>query len=145
VDGGTATADADDDADTAFDYPAHVLVSARDAPALVSNAPRSVFDLPTRELPASRLWPWWPAKQRSLAVGADGTGAIEAKRKVVATVDVGPGITRTIGAVYPERWTEEDHERERMRRAKQRPPKPPKRAKTRGRKLRDLIGDDNWD
>jgi hypothetical protein len=53
------------------------------------------------------------------------------------------GTTRCIGAAYPVRWTAEDHERERARRARQRPPKPPRRAKTMGKRLALLaIWDD---
>jgi len=58
-------------------------------------------------------------------------------------VEIADGVTRTVGAAYPARWTPEDEERERLRRAKQRPPKPTKQAKTRGHKLLDWIGSDD--
>ena len=53
-----------------------------------------------------------------------------------------PGITRVEGMQYPrDRWTEEKAEHERQRRARQKPPRPTRRAKTRGRKLLELIGE----
>jgi hypothetical protein len=53
------------------------------------------------------------------------------------------GITRHTGAQYPaNRWTEEREEAERQRRARQRPPKPTKAARTRSRKLLEMIGED---
>ncbi len=54
------------------------------------------------------------------------------------------GVTRVSGAQYPSnRWTAEREEQERVRRAKQTPPKPSKAARTKSRKLRDLIGGDD--
>lgn len=120
------------DRDTEFDYPRRSVVDASNASALASTAPRTVFDLPARPLMGS--------------VGFGGTGVFAPiESRLVAKVEVADGVTRTVGAAYPVRWTKEDEERERTRRARQRPPKPTKRAKTRGRKLLDLIGVDDGD
>ena len=102
------------------------------APASAARSPRSVFELPQRPLRASGL------------VGHGGTGEFPpSDPRLVAKLQIADGITRAIGSAYPSRWTIEDTERERRRRARQRPPKPTKRAKTRGRKLLDMIGDDD--
>ncbi len=51
-------------------------------------------------------------------------------------------VVRHVGASYPSnRWDEERIERERERRARQRPPKPVKRARTRGKKVRQWDGE----
>jgi hypothetical protein len=119
------------DRDTAFDYPRHNVVAALSANALASTAPRTVFDLSSRPLTMG-------------AIGFGGTGTFDGKTARVATkVEVADGVTRIVGAAFPARWTPEDHERERARRARQRPPKPTKRAKTRSSKLLDLIGADD--
>jgi hypothetical protein len=58
------------------------------------------------------------------------------------TVERDGGVTRIVGAQYPaNRWDAERHEQERIRRAKQRPPKPTRKAKTRSRKLLEIIGE----
>lgn len=59
-------------------------------------------------------------------------------RRIVTRED---GVTRHVAV--REQDTEEWAERERQRRARQRPPRPPKGAKTRSRKLQDLIGEDD--
>ncbi len=52
------------------------------------------------------------------------------------------GVVRCTGAQYPAaRWTEEKAEAERVRRAKQRPPRPTKAARTRGAKVRAWDGE----
>lgn len=55
------------------------------------------------------------------------------------------GITRCVGQAYPQREvvTEEMIERERQRRARQTPPRPTAGYKTRSKKLRKMIGDDD--
>jgi hypothetical protein len=60
---------------------------------------------------------------------------------VVIERSVSDGST-TVTRIAPQE-TEEWQERERQRRARQRPPKPTKTAKTRGRKLLEMIGVDD--
>jgi hypothetical protein len=55
-----------------------------------------------------------------------------------------PGTTRCVGALYPVRWTPEQEEQEAQRRARQRPPRPTKGARTKSKKLRDMVGTDDW-
>lgn len=50
------------------------------------------------------------------------------------------GVRRVEGAAYPARWTADDYRKEEIRRAKQRPPKPSAKAKTKSDKLKQLIG-----
>lgn len=119
------------DIDTAFDFPAQSIVLASSAGAYATDAPRSVFDLHRRPLMGS--------------VGFGGTGLFSTEPKIVRKVEVADGVTRIVGAAFPVRWTAEDEERERVRRAKQRPPKPTRKAKTRSRKLMDMIGVDDGD
>ncbi len=53
------------------------------------------------------------------------------------------GNVKVKGGQYPaNRWTLEREEQERQRRARQVLPKPPKRARTVGRKLREMVGGD---
>lgn len=69
---------------------------------------------------------------------AVGKGATE--RQVRRQVIQEDGITRVV--TLREQDTPEWAERERQRRARQRPPRPTKGAKTRSKKLNDLIGED---
>lgn len=62
-------------------------------------------------------------------------------RRHAARVQPVEGGLRVGGAAYPVRWTAQDEERERERRARQRPPKPGKGARTKGAKLRGLLGE----
>lgn len=58
------------------------------------------------------------------------------------TVDRSADGVRCVGAQYPaDRMTEEKAERERERRARQKPPRPSKRARTRGKKVRAWDGE----
>lgn len=69
------------------------------------------------------------------------TTAAPARPQIVASA----GFVQVSGSRYPDdRWTPERAAKELARRAKQRPPRPPKGAKTRSKKLRQLVGDD-WD
>jgi hypothetical protein len=121
------------DRDTEFDYPRRSVVAALSANALASTAPRTVFDLPSRPLTVATL-------------GFGGTGSFDGKAARVATkLEVAEGVTRIVGAAFPARWTAEDYERERARRARQRPPKPTKGVKTRSAKLQQMIGVDDGD
>lgn len=56
-------------------------------------------------------------------------------------MEIAEGVTRVNGGAYPARWKQEDEERERERRARQRPPKPTRGARTKGAKLRGLLGE----
>lgn len=98
------------------------ILPARSVPMMPIRGPVSIFDFERMGNLRLRL------------------GQAPEKSRVVQKVDLGSGRTKVVGANYPPRWTEADHERERVRRAKQRPPKPTRKAKTRGRKLLDLIG-----
>jgi len=129
-----AIADEDEDADLIDDGDTLEVVrrwvKARAVPMPKGLGPASIWDL-----------------------GRDGVGAEldqqklhrgpRVRSRVAAVVDLGEGRRRVVGAAYPPRWTGEDFERERLRRAKQRPPKPTKKAKTRSRKLLELIGPDD--
>lgn len=68
-----------------------------------------------------------------------GKGAAE--RSICRVVTREDGVTRHMA--IREQDTEEWAERERQRRARQRPPRPVKGAKTRSKKLEQLIGDDD--
>ena len=119
------------DIDTEFDYPAHVVVRAGDAPLLQIDTPRSVFDL-------ADIGRQFRLRERfGDAAGFENSPPVRIERTA--------GVIKHVGASYPVRATGEDIERERVRRAKQRPPKPSRKAKTRSRKLLDLIGVDDGD
>lgn len=99
------------------------VLPARGLPPVKIVGPVSVFDLAANP-------------GRRLRIGGD-----SAKSRVAQKVELGNGRTKVVGANYPPRWTEADFERERLRRARQRPPKPSRKAKTRSRKLLELIGE----
>jgi hypothetical protein len=109
--------------------PVRRVVPATECQTPRISSPRSVFEIAQFPLPRWRM------------VGAGYQAANEPKKLLAAGLKREPGVTRCEGASYPVRWTAVDFDRERARRARQRPPKPTKRAKTRGKKLRDLIGD----
>ena len=98
------------------------VVRARDVAPPVCVAPRSVFDLAKR-----------PVHLRLDSAPDD--------QRVVGKIEQREGVTRFTGAAYPVRWTQEDEARERLRRARQRPPRPTRKAKTRSAKLLEMIGD----
>lgn len=111
--------------------PVHRLVAASEqapVPPVVFRVPRSVFDLAVVDVPPMPLappeeLPRWNANAEPQRGAGD------------------PGALRVVGCRYPvNRWTEARAEYEKRRRAKQRPPRPTKRARTTGKKLRDLIG-----
>lgn len=67
------------------------------------------------------------------------SGGVERPARFSACVRDG-GTTRCVGGQYPaDRWTVEREAQERARRARQRPPRPVKKARTRGKKLAELI------
>lgn len=108
------------------------LVPAAGQPTPRTDAARSIFD--------------FAAAYKGLTAhgGRFGDAAgFKVQVKVSHKVEVATGVTRCVGAAYPARWTPEDEERERQRRARQKPPRPTKRARTKGKKLRELIGDDD--
>lgn len=110
------------------------VVDANQAPApdLGAKVPRSVFDL-------AEIGRQFRLRTRF------GDAAGFQTQPVKATIEREPGVTKHVGAAYPVRWTEQDHEKERQRRARQKPPKPTKKAKRHSRKLLDMIGDDIYD
>ena len=117
------------DADDEFDYPEHRIVSATDAPPPVTTAAPSIFAM------AATFIAGKPARRYDFQPSAPG-------RLAASAVERAAGVTRVVGAQYPAaRWTEEKAEAERVRRAKQRPPKPTKAARTRGEKVRAWDGD----
>jgi len=115
-----AAKQADSDADTEFDYPAHRIVSAASLPAPAFSAPRSVFDLASF----------------GIVSGITQCQAAQVHRKVIRE----DGITRHVAMRYQD--TQEWADKEQARRARQRPPKPTKGAKTMSGKLRELVGAD---
>lgn len=121
--------------DDEFDFPKHRIVSAAAERPPATNAPPSIFAL------AARI----AAKARRGAHRSDASflPSIPARLQSVA-VERGhsQGVTRNVGSMYPAgRWTPEKEEAERVRRAKQRPPKPTKAARTRGEKVRAWDGE----
>lgn len=102
----------DDDGDD--DPYVRVVVSASARPAPKTVAPRSVFDLAGVGLQ-------WLSGTRA---AGQGSSTYSQQKPIVERAD---GVTRNQGAQYPSnRWTEEREELERQRRARQKPPRPPK-------------------
>lgn len=133
---GTAAERADDlGAEVDDAPPVRRLVPASLVRPPATQAVRSVFELPKACLPMAKIAGDLHAR------GPSGSPQPSSeKRYLQATREDGRLVCR--GAQYPNnRWTAEAIEREAIRRAKQRPPKPTWKAKTRSRKLRDLIGD----
>jgi hypothetical protein len=125
----------EEDAGDEVDYGAQPfeqrVVNARDVAPPVTLAPASVF-----EMAAAML------KRGGRFGHADGFRDEPPPRRQRVTVERDGGVTRCVGAQYPaNRWDAERHEQERIRRAKQRPPKPTRKAKTRSRKLLEIIGE----
>lgn len=123
-------------ADDDYDFPRHRIIAAADGDALHTSAAPSIFALAariaakTRRGPAAACVPSQPASLHSVSI------------------ERAAGITRHVGGMYPAgRWTAEKEEAERVRRAKQRPPKPTAAAKgKRSRKLLEIVGDGGvWD
>lgn len=78
-------------------------------------------------------------KRMAASLGQHGRTGHDPAFSAVARNEAG---VRCIGARYPaDRWTAERAEKEALRRARQRPPKPVKKARTKSRKLRELIGE----
>lgn len=115
--------------DDAFDFPEHRVIAAADAPPPVTRAHASIFAM------AATFMKGQPSRRYDFdATTRPGALPVQVERAA--------GVTRVVGAQYPAcRWTEEKAEAERIRRAKQRPPKPSARAKSRGKKVREWDGE----
>ncbi|CAN7594610.1 hypothetical protein LJR039_004348 [Pseudorhodoferax sp. LjRoot39] len=114
--------------DDEFDAPViRALVSADGLPipAAAMKSPASIFQLADRPIRVRT-----PKNEEPISA-------------CYAHLSVASGVTRVAGAAYPVRWTPADHQREADRRQRQRPPRPVAGARTKSRKLRDLIGDDD--
>jgi hypothetical protein len=121
----------DSDADTAFDFPRHAVVKAVEVAPVATRAPSSIFTMADAMKAAKGL-------QKHGRFGA-AAGFEPPPYRVERD-----GDRVRVVRLLPEE-TEEWKERERVRRAKQRPPKPVRKAKTRGKKLLDMIGEGNLD
>jgi hypothetical protein len=122
--------DVDDDDD---DMPIQRVVPAGTEAPPITRAPISIFAIQQvlRACKQSR-------KAKADIVRGEPTKVLE----------TAAGVTRIIGRGYPsDRLTAEKKEQELARRARQRPPKPTKKARTKSKKLRDLVGadDDGFD
>jgi hypothetical protein len=116
-----------DDEDTAYDFPTRLrTVAGRQAPPHTAAA-SSIWALAAA---AARSKPSKAAKPRATASAAAGP---------LLRVEREDGRVRVV-RLRPEE-TQEWAERERVRRAKQRPPKPTKAAKSRGKKVRAWDGE----
>lgn|GEM_PF-2484830 len=134
ADGGFDDDGFEDDADPWL-YPAQTVIEAASATPVRTAAPRSVFEL------AQAVATLKACGRFGNAAGFETTAP-----PTLSSVTKAGDVTRCSGSRYPSsRWTEERFEQERVRRAKQRPPRPTKRAKSRGRKLLDLIGPEESD
>lgn len=121
----------DTDADTAFDFPRRALVKAVEVPPVVTRAPSSIFTMADAMKAAKDL------RQHGRF------GAVAAAEPAPYRVERDGDRVRVV-RLLPEE-TDEWKERERARRARQRPPKPVRKAKTRGKKLLEMIGEGNLD
>lgn len=104
------------------DYPVRVMVSALEAPALNVCGVSSIFSLADNP----DIF-----KQKAFA---------KREGPVMRRVICESGVLRHL-TILPQE-TEEWAEREKARRARQRPPRPSKKAKTRSRKLMGMIGEE---
>lgn len=130
----------DDEGNTCLWPVRHVLIAASKAKPPFTRGLPSVFalgELGTRPA-ANTNWP---------VAGGPGARAAGPDRRFTAAAHYSGG-TRCTGGQYPsDRWTPERAEKERARRAKQRPPKPTRGAKSKSTKLRRFIeiNGDDWD
>jgi hypothetical protein len=115
-----------DDEDTAWDFPRHSRIVAGHQPPPATSAAPSIWALAAavRAEPRQRARP----------------GKDDAAAPPMYRVEREAGRVRVV-RLRPEE-TAEWAERERVRRAKQRPPKPTKQAKTRGKKVRVWDGEE---
>jgi len=104
-----------------------VFVAACDVPLPIIHAPRSVFDLALGGL--------------HMKHGAKANGGVK-YGKAKYRKESAEGVTVVTGMSYPDgRLTPEKIEAERIRRAKQVLPKPPKSAKTISKRFRELVNE----
>jgi hypothetical protein len=109
-------------------------VDARYAEPLAPGAPASIWAMAKAASDALRKGGRFGA-----AAGFKASAPLFKGRPVVTPA--APGVTKVQGSRYPaNRWTDERAEQEKARRARQKPPKPVRGARTRGKKLLDLIG-----
>lgn len=99
----------------------------RGMPKEARAALSSVFDLAGKAL--------------CLRQGSMERAAGEGGSKYASRAQPSRGVTRVEGAAYPSRWTAEDYRREEQRRARQRPPRPVAKARTRGKVVRAADGE----
>ena len=121
--------DLERDIDDDFDFPVHRVLTATEPRPMApprTIAPSSIFNLAAT---VDRL--------KSFGRFGDSAGFTPPTLRVHREGD------RVRVVRLREDETEEWRERERIRRAKQRPPKPTKKAKTRGAKLMEMIGGDD--
>lgn len=112
----------DEDTDDEFDYPVHTVVSAAATVRPTALGPSSIFDVAAILAGAKVL-----LKQGRF--GDDAGFEVQ-----VVRLD---GVTRVQGQAYPSnRWTPEKEEKELARRARQKPPKPTRKAVTTNGKIR---------
>jgi hypothetical protein len=113
-----------------------------DDPVVHAVVPAAGRPLPrTSGVPS--IFEWARAMQLSAGVPAANEVAISKPPARFGASIRNAGVLRCVGGQYPAgRWTKEREERERARRARQRPPKPVKGARTRSRKLREMIGEE---
>lgn len=125
----------DGETDTAWDFPTRSVVAAAQAQTPRTTAASSIFGMADAIKAAKDL-------QRRGRFGEAG-GFLPSTPAPTVTRE--GGVVRVVGAAYPAgRMTEAREEAEKQRRARQKPPKPTRRARTKGKKLRDLIGDDDY-
>lgn len=124
----------DPDADDDYDFPRHRVIAAAEAEAARTVAAPSIFALAARIAAKSKRA---AGQHRVPAFVPSAPGGLHS-----VAIERRDGITRNVGAMYPAgRWTPEKEEAERVRRAKQRPPKPTRQARTRSAKLLGMIGE----
>ncbi|MDT7834977.1 hypothetical protein [Aquabacterium sp. OR-4] len=116
-----------DDEDTAYDFPTRRRTLAGREPPPPTGA-------------ASSIWALAAAASRSKGKARPGKPQDIAAPAPLIRVDREDGRVRVV-RLRPEE-TEEWAERERLRRARQRPPKPTKAAKSRGKKVRVWDGEE---
>lgn len=119
--------------------PKTIICGAKPKPAKASPKPRpalaSIFAMADAAAAARKL----RAGGRFGAASGFRASPPPAKRPTIQREE---GVVRCTGAAYPSnRWDAERIEQERARRAKQRPPKPTRAAKTRGKKVRAWDGE----
>lgn len=129
-------ADACADVDTPWDFPARSLVAAADVPPPKTAAVSSIWGMAALVASVKGM----------KAQGRFGAAAgFVASSPSPAVVREG-AVVRVTGARYPaDRMTEAKEEAERQRRARQKPPKPSKKARTRGKKVRQWDGEGDYD